>query len=232
MSSQANTPRFPIYVTGNTDAKRALIVVQEAFGVNDHIRDVADRFSDEGYFVVAPQFYHREGSPEYGYDDFVPVMKTMMTLNKEGLTNDLTATIDFLNSLGYTTPNIGIVGYCMGGIVTFYAASLGLVGAAASYYGSGIVNGRFGLDPLLELAPNLKCPWIGFFGDLDKGIPVEEVEQLREATSKLSVPTEITRYADAGHGFNSDPRADYNPEAAKDAYAKTLKLFAEKLTDK
>lgn len=232
MSIQAATPRFPIYVTGTTDAKRALIVVQEAFGVNDHIRDVADRFTDEGYFVVAPQFYHREGSPEYGYDDFGPVMQTMMTLSKEGITNDLTATIDLLNSLGYTTPNIGIVGYCMGGIVTFYAASLGLVGAAASYYGAGIANGRLGLDPLLDLAPQLKCPWIGFFGDLDKGIPVEEVELLRAATSNLSVPTDITRYADAGHGFNSDARSDYNPEAAKDAYAKTLTLFAEKLTDK
>ena len=101
-----------------------------------------------------------------------------------------------------------------------------------SYYGSGIVNGRFGLDPLLDMAPKLACPWIGFFGDQDKGIPIEEVELLREATASLSVPTEITRYADAGHGFNSDPRDDYNPEAAKDAYAKTLKLFAEKLTDK
>jgi carboxymethylenebutenolidase len=82
------------------------------------------------------------------------------------------------------------------------------------------------------MAPKLACPWIGFFGDQDKGIPIEEVELLREATTSLSVPTEITRYADAGHGFNSDPRDDYNPEAAKDAYAKTLKLFAEKLTDK
>ena len=233
MSEQQLSNGFPVYVAGSTDAARAVIVIQEAFGVNDHIRSVADRFAEAGYFTIAPHLFHRDGSPEIAYDDFPSAMKVMGTLNAEGLSNDLTATTDFLATLGYHAANIAIVGYCMGGTVTFFAATTGTVGAAASFYGGGVESGRFGLGALVELAPVLACPWLGLYGDLDSGIPVDQVEHLRAAAATSGQVTDIVRYADADHGFHCDGRAQvYNPVAATDAHQRTLDFFAAHLSDK
>jgi carboxymethylenebutenolidase len=224
---------FPVYASGNTDSPRAVIVLQEAFGVNDHIRSVADRFSDEGFLAVAPQLFHRDGSPEIPYDDFSAAMPFMANLTKQGLTNDLSATTDFLATLGYHAPNIAAVGYCMGGTVAFFAATLGTVGAAASFYGGGVATGRFGLPPLIELAADLRSPWLGLYGDLDQSIPSDQVEALREATAAASVPTEIIRYPEGQHGFHCDARpAAFNEAAARDAHQRTLDFFAQYLRDK
>jgi len=233
MSDEPRPGGFPIYASGQTASKRAVIVVQEAFGVNDHIRSVADRLSDEGYLAVAPQLFHRDGSPEVPYDDFKQAMPLMGNLTNEGITNDLNATTDFLATLGFQPANIAVVGFCMGGTVSFYAATLGTVGAAASFYGGGLATGRFGFPPLIELAPELKCPWLGLYGDLDQSIPSEQVEELRSVTDGLAVTTEIVRYPDAQHGFHCDARPDaYNEAAAVNAYERTLDFFAEHLSDK
>jgi carboxymethylenebutenolidase len=232
MSASAPTG-FPVYASGKTDAPRAVIVVQEAFGVNHHIRDVADRFSDEGYLAVAPQLFHRDGSPEIPYDDYPSAVTYMANLTKQGLINDLAATTDFLATLGFHAPNVAAVGYCMGGTVAFFAATLGTIGAAASFYGGGVAAGRFGLPSLLELAPDLKSPWLGLYGDLDQSIPVDQIEALREATAAAPVDTEIVRYVEGKHGFHCDARPDaYNEEAARDANARALAFFAEHLSDK
>ncbi|MGB8197455.1 MAG: dienelactone hydrolase family protein [Acidimicrobiales bacterium] len=224
---------FPIYASGTTDAPRAVIMLQEAFGVNHHIREVADRLSDEGYLAVAPQLFHRDGSPEIPYDDFQAALPFMANLTKQGLTNDLNATTDFLATLGFQSPNIAAIGFCMGGTVSFFAATLGTIGAAASFYGGGVATGRFGLPPLIELAADLHSPWLGLYGDLDQSILVDQVEALRAATSASSVETEIVRYAGAKHGFHCDARADsFNEEAARDAYARALAFFAEHLSDR
>lgn len=182
---------------------------------------------------MAPQLFHRDGSPEIPYDDFSSVMPYMANLTTQGITNDLTATTDFLSSLGFHAPNIAAVGYCMGGTVAFFAATLGTIGAAASFYGGGVATGRFGFPPLLELAADLTCPWLGLYGDLDQSIPVDQVEALREATRAATVTTEIVRYPDAKHGFHCDARPDaYNEAAAVDAHARTLAFFAEHLINK
>jgi carboxymethylenebutenolidase len=121
----------------------------------------------------------------------------------------------------------------MGGTVSFFAATLGTIGAAASFYGGGVATGRFGLPPLIELAADLQSPWLGLYGDLDQGIPVDQVEALRAATKSTSVDTAIVRYADGKHGFHCDARPDaYNEVAAADAYARALAFFAEHLSDK
>jgi len=233
MSSPTNAPGFPTYVTGAPTSPRAIIVLQEAFGVNDHIRNVADRFADTEHFVVAPHLFHRHGAPEIPYDDLEQAMSLMSTVTNEGLTNDLNATTDFLGSFGFSRSSIGAVGFCMGGSVAFYLATLGTVGAVASFYGGGITKTRLGLPPLLELASKLCTPWLGLYGDLDAGIPVEEVEALRAATASANVTTEIIRYADAGHGFHCDARPlAYNDAAARDAFQCTLDFFDEQLSDK
>lgn len=233
MSDSTTPAGFPIYASGSTDAARAIIVLQEAFGVNDHIRGVTDMFADEGYLAVAPQLFHRDGSPEISYDDFASAMPFMANLTKQGLTNDLNATTDFLATLGFHAPNIAAVGFCMGGSVSFFAATLGTVGAAASFYGGGVATGRFGLAPLIELAADLKSPWLGLYGDLDQSIPVEQVEALRVATDAASVATEIVRFREGKHGFHCDARPDsFNQAAAMDARGRALAFFAEHLRDR
>jgi carboxymethylenebutenolidase len=231
MSLVSNSPGFPVYVSGSAEAPRALIVLQEAFGVNDHIRSVADRYADDGFFVVAPHLFHRSGSPQIPYDDVEQAKAVMATVTEVGLTNDLRATTDFLATLGFSPRSIGIVGFCMGGSVALFAGTLDVVGAAVSYYGGGIATGRMGLAPLLEVAEHLRSPWLGLYGDLDSGIPVTEVEALRDVTDRLNVDTEIVRYPMAGHGFHCDARpAAYNDEATKDADIRVREFFKAKLS--
>lgn len=223
----------PLQMAGDATSLRALVVLQEAFGVNEHIRRLVDSFAREGFFVVAPELFHRTGSPEIAYDSFPDAMASLATLNASGLSEDLTATTSYLVGAGFPTASIAVVGYCMGGSVAFYAATLGIVGAATSFYGGGVEHGRFGLAPLVALAPSLKAPWLGLYGDLDKGIPVEQVESLRAATQTAPVPTDIVRYPNADHGFNCDARpAVFNAVAAKDATERVLAFFSTHLLDR
>jgi len=222
----------PVQIAGDPGAPRALIVVQEAFGVNDHIRSVTEGFAADGYYAVAPEFFHRSGSPEVSYDDFPAAMAPMGELNKEGITEDLLATSAFLQDAGYPVGSTGVVGYCMGGTVAFYASTLGIVGAGVTYYGGGLDTGRFGLESLIDLGPTLTNDWIGHFGDLDAGIPVEQVERLRDVTAATSFSTAIYRYADAEHGFNCDARPSFNEAASREARTRTLAFFDEHLAAK
>jgi carboxymethylenebutenolidase len=210
------------------EAKGAIVVIQEAFGVTTHICDVAVRLADAGWRAIAPALFHRQGSPVIAYDDLASVMPVMGQLTAEGIGMDLEASFDYLG-----TPNeqIGVVGFCMGGTVTFYAATLRPLGAAVTFYGGGVDQGRFGLASLVELAPKLQTPWLGCYGDLDAGIPVDSVERLREAAATAPVPTEVVRYADADHGFHCNDRpAVFNPTAAHDAWARTLQWFDQHLS--
>ncbi len=216
----------PLDVAGDPSSLRAIIVIQEAFGVNDHIREVTDRFAHAGYYAVAPELFHRAGSPEIDYDDFPAAMAVMADLNAHDLTHDLNAASEFLSAAGFSPASTGIVGYCMGGTVSFFAATQGRVGAAASFYGGGIEAGRFGFPALLEIAPELQAAWIGLYGDLDKGIPIEHVEALRTAAATSRHDTLIVRYADAEHGFHCDGRpAVFNANDAADAHQRTLAFF-------
>ncbi len=220
----------PIQVVGDPTSSRAVIVLQEAFGVNDHIRSVAARFADHGFLAVMPELFHRAGSPEIPYDSMPDAMAALGTLSRDGLTDDLMAASGYLHESGFPSSATGVVGYCMGGSVAFFAATLSVAGAAASFYGGGVETGRFGLPSLLELAPHLGCPWLGLYGDLDQGIPVSQVEALREATADLPVDAQIVRYPDAQHGFNCDGRpAVYNEAAAHDATARTYRFFTDHL---
>ena len=215
---------MPAYeASPGVNAKGGVVVVQEAFGVTEHIEDIARRLADAGYYAVAPAFFHRQGAPTLAYDDFASVMPLMKELNAEGITVDLTAAFAHIEAAGFPAARTGIVGFCMGGSVTFYAATLRALGAAVTFYGGGVAEGRFGLPSLLDQTPNLQTPWLGLFGDLDQGIPIADVEKLRGATDAVKVPTEIVRYPDADHGFNCNDRpAVFNPTAAADAWGRTL----------
>jgi carboxymethylenebutenolidase len=207
-------------------ARGAVVVIQEAFGVTTHIEDIARRLATAGWHALAPALFHRQGSPVLAYDDFEAVMPVMQQLTADGLTVDLTACFDHLDRAGFPSSGTGIVGFCMGGTVAFYAATLRPLGAAVTFYGGGVGEGRFGLPSLLELAPSLQAPWLGLYGDLDQSIPTADVERLRQAVTAARVPAEVVRYPDAEHGFNCTDRPKvYNPAAAADAWQRTLDWF-------
>lgn len=211
-------------------ARGAVVVVQEAFGVNDHIEDVCRRFASEGYRAVAPHLFHRTGDPVLDYSSIEKVMPHMAALTETSLLDDLDAAFSYLDDAGFESQSIGIAGFCMGGTVSFRAAVRYSLGGAVTFYGGGIREGRFGMPSLIQLAPGLATPWLGLFGDNDQGIPVEEVEALREATTTAPVPTDIVRYPDAEHGFHCDARPSYNEAAAKDAWQRTLDWFGQHMT--
>lgn len=233
MTATAITPdgEMPLHTAGDPGAARgAVVVIQEAFGVTSHIERCTERIADAGYYAVAPALFHRIGSPVFAYDNFEPVAPAMKSLTADGIRADLAATSSHLEWLGFTPASTGIVGFCMGGSVALAAATTGAFGAAVTFYGGGVLEGRFGFPPLVELARDLACPWLGCYGDLDQGIPVEQVEALRAAVAATGQPTELVRYADAAHGFNCDDRPSaFNAGAAADAWARMLAFFSEHL---
>jgi carboxymethylenebutenolidase len=212
--------------TPDGPVKGAIVVIQEAFGVTSHIEDVARRLATAGWLALAPALFHREGSPVLSYHDLEKVWPVMGSLTAETITDDLEASFDHLESEGFPSARTGVVGFCMGGSVALVAGTLRPLGAAVTYYGGGVSEGRFGFPPLADLAPQLTSPWLGQFGDLDKGIPVDDVETLRATAARAGVATEVVRYPDADHGFNCDDRpAVFNPRAAAAAWDRTLAWF-------
>jgi len=212
------------------DARGAVIVIQEAFGVNDHIQDVTRRVAKAGYLGVAPALFHRVGGGTAAYDDFAKVMPLFEGMSDEGVLVDVDATIEHLERQGFPPSRIGIVGFCFGGRVAFLVAARRALGAAVTFYGGGIVAASpMGFPMLLEEGPSLQTPWLGLFGDLDKGIPVEGVEELRGGVAGARVAAEIVRYADADHGFHCDARDAYHEPSAKDAWGRALDWFATHL---
>ena len=205
-------------------ARGAVVVVQEAFGVNGHIEDVTRRFAGAGYHAVAPHLFHRTGAPGLGYEDLSAVAPHMTALTDTDISSDVEGAVAHLRSAGWSDGQIGIVGFCMGGRVTFLVAGNLALGAAVGFYGGGIVQGRTEAMPsLLPLVARMRTPWLGLFGDADTGIPVDEVERLRdELAAGAAVDTAIVRYPGAGHGFHCDARPSYDEVAATDAWSRML----------
>ncbi len=211
------------------EAKGAVIVVQEAFGVNEHIKDVTRRFADAGYHAVAPAYFHRAGGgsiDDYDNMDFNEVIKLFAGVSDEGIVADTDAAIAHLNQAGFSDSQIGIVGFCFGGRVTFLVALKRALGASVGFYGGGIASeGALPFPTLIGEAATLQTPWLGLFGDLDAMIPPDSVEALRVALKEAKVETDIVRYADADHGFHCDARASYHETSAKDGWTRALAWF-------
>lgn len=200
-------------------------MVQEAFGATAHLADLCCRLADEGWFAVAPHLYHRTGDPDLPYGNFNAVRPHLSKLRVATIDEDLDVAFGALLDAGIDPEHSAIVGFCMGGTVAMATAASRVLGASVTFYGSGVLKGRFGYEPLIELAPRLVTPWLGLYGDLDRSIPSEQVESLRTAASTASVATEVIRYPKAGHGFNCDRRSDYHERSATDAWARMLAWF-------
>ena len=203
-----------------------VVVVQEAFGVNEHMEDVTRRIAGLGYHAVAPHFFHRTGSAVIPYGDFQKVMEHFAALDDDKILADVDAAVEHLVNSGLPATRVGTVGFCFGGRVTFLTAARRTLGAAVGFYGGGIVTSRFPqIPPLVDEAASLQTPWLGLFGDDDPSIPVDDVERLREALKTAPVEAEVVRYAGAGHGFFRDVSDDFRAEASADAWQRLQDWF-------
>jgi carboxymethylenebutenolidase len=208
------------------ESRRAVIVVQEAFGVNDYIEDVCRRFSLLGYHAVAPHLFHRSGGGTISYDRYDLVRPHFEQLSDDRVMVDVDSTIEHVSGAGFSAERTGVVGFCFGGRLSFQVACQRELGAAVGFYGGGILHGRSdSLGPLTAGIAEMRTPWLGLFGDRDQSIPPEEVEELRRLLEKAPVESEIVRYAEASHGFHCDRRDSYHEESASDAWERTLEWF-------
>lgn len=212
--------QFPAYQSlPEGPAKGAVVVLQEIFGVNAHIRAVADSFAAQGYLALAPSTFHRvRPGVEMGYmpDDIaagVALKAQVEGLPAPGVLRDIQATIDHAMGL-VPSGKVGVVGYCWGGLLTWRAAcALRHIAAAVSYYGGGMTQP-------VEIARMPLVPVLAHFARQDQSISLQSVEAFRLAHPEV----ELHLY-DASHGFNCDHRAAYNAPAAMLASERTLKFF-------
>jgi carboxymethylenebutenolidase len=212
---------FPAYVAQPAGrAKGAIVVIQEIFGVNSHIRSVADGYAKDGYLAVAPATFHRvKPGVELGYspDDMgagMALKAAVEALPAPGVLQDIQAAIDHAAQAG----KVGIVGYCWGGLLTWRAAcELKGLSAAVAYYGGGVTTPG-------EIARKPKVPVMAHFGDKDKHISIDSVEAFKKAHPEV----EVHIYS-ADHGFNCDQRGAYDAPAAKQARERSLAFFAKHL---
>jgi carboxymethylenebutenolidase len=208
-------------------ATAGIVVIQEAFGVNEYIEDVTRRLADAGYHAVAPDLFHRSGGGTAPYDDFEKVLPLFAGLDSDDhILRDVDAALGHLAAAGIDGAHTGIVGFCFGGRVTILACLRRDIAAGVGLYGGGIVTARFPqFPPLLdEITADLE-PWLGLFGDLDGSIPIDDVETLRAKLDEVGATADIGRYANAGHGFHCNVRDAYVEDAAHDAWARTLAWF-------
>lgn len=212
---------FPVYVAKPAAApKAAIVVVQEIFGVNSHVRAVADGYAAQGYLAFAPAAFHRvEHGVDLGYaqadiERGVVLKAAVQALPAPGIMADLQAVVSHAGTAG----KVGMVGYCWGGLLTWRSAC-GVTGlhAAVAYYGGGMTAGE-------ERERKPLCPVLCHFGDRDHAISNESVEAFRAAQPR----TEVQVYA-AAHGFNCDQRGSFDAQAARLALDRSLEFFARHL---
>lgn len=196
--------------------KGAVVVIQEIFGVNHHIRAVTDRLADEGYVAIAPAVFDRmEKNFQTGYspEDIAKAREMVGKADFPAMLRDTQAAIDAVKGAG----KVGITGFCMGGTITFLAAAqLSGLSAAVAYYGGQIAKN-------VDLKP--KVPTMMHFGEKDAGIPMPDVELIKSKHPNA----EIFVYEGAQHGFHCDERASYDKKSAEVAYKRTLEFFAKNL---
>jgi len=212
-----------------------VLVFQEIFGVNTHIRSVTDRVAAEGYVALAPELFHRTAPGlDVGYDA-EGMQRGFASMNQAKASEviaDVSAALDTLKKRSDVKGRgIGAMGFCFGGHVTYLVACELPIAAAASFYGGGIAVGTPGQDgpPTIERTAKIKGRILCLFGDQDSYIPPDQVEKIRGELTRHHIRHEIVVYPGVGHGFFCDARADYSKPAADDAWRRVRDLFREEL---
>ena len=207
-----------------------VLVVQEIFGVHEHIKDLCRRFAKVGHFAIAPALYARQGDPSAYIEIPKLIAEIVSKVPDAQVMSDLDASVAFAKASGKAdTAKLAVTGFCWGGrIVWLYAAHNPGLKAAAAWYGP-IDRPRSELQPKypIDLAAELKCPVLGLYGAADQAIPVESVERMAAACKAAGKTCELKIYPDTPHGFNADYRPSYKAEAAKDGWGKMLAWFKQ-----
>lgn len=218
---------IPAYLSRNKSgaAQGAVLVIHEVFGLNDHIKSIADRIAAEGYLALAPNFFVRASEPPpKDTSDMTALRKAASSIPNEVAIKDMQAGLDFLKTLNSVAPRMVSIGFCMGGGYSYQIAThtKDLAGAVIFY----------GRTPV-ELVPQVSCPLLCSFGELDQGIPPAKVKEFEDALKKAGKQADIKIYPGAKHGFFNDTRPEaYNAEAAADAWQRTLRFFRERMGTK
>ena len=225
----ADGTRMRAYVARAKQAapRAGLLIFQEAFGVNAHIRDVTERFAREGFVAIAPELYHRTAPEGYegDYNNFESIMPHRRALTDRRLEADVRSAFNWLSADAQLKGRaLAAVGFCMGGRVSFLANTLLPLQAAVSFYGGGIAPNPI-IPPLLDRTARLHGPMLFFWAGLDKHVGPDQTRAVADAlmaSGKRFVNVEIS---DADHGFFCDAQPSYNPAAAKQAWALTLEFL-------
>ncbi len=200
-----------------------LVVLHEARGVTERIRLLVSALAEEGWLTVAPNLYHRgsadgDGADEVDGDD--QVFDQVQRLSGESVLADTDAAFVWLSDHGVSADLQGVIGFDIGGTAALVVAAGRRIGAAVTVGGAGIVTPLSeALPPLVDIAGDLSCPWLGLYGERDTWIPAAEVDKLREVADSAEVATDVVRYPQADHRFDTDP------EAATEAWRRARNWF-------
>jgi carboxymethylenebutenolidase len=199
-----------------------IIVIHEVFGLNDHIKSICDRLATEGYAALAPDLFVRASTPPpKDASDMAALRKAASSIPNEVAIKDMQAGLDHLKTIKGVRRRFASIGFCMGGGYSYQLAT-----HTKDLSGAVIFYGR---TPL-ELVPQVSCPLLCSFGELDQGIPSEKVREFEQALSKAGKSADVKIYPGAKHGFFNDTRPEaYNADAAADAWQRTLNFFREHL---
>lgn len=202
-------------------------MVQEIFGVHEHIKDICRRLAKLGYLAVAPELYARQGDVSK-MADTQEIFKVVSRVPDAQVMADLDAAADWAGRSGKgDLKRLGITGFCWGGrIVWLYAAHSPQLKAGVAWYGR-LVGQASDLQPQhpIDVAAKLKAPVLGLYGGTDTGIPIETVERMRQGLKAAGGGSEIVVYPDAPHAFHADYRPSYRKEAAQDGWKRMLEWF-------
>jgi carboxymethylenebutenolidase len=210
-----------------------ILVVQEIFGVHEHIKDICRRLAKLGYQAIAPELYARQGDPRQ-YSAIPDILaKIVAKVPDSQVMSDLDACVAWAKGNAGNTARLGITGFCWGGRITWlYAARNPGLKAAVAWYGkltgpTGAMNPKHPLD----LVGDLKAPVLGLYGGLDQGIPLENVDKMQAALAAASTPagrsSRIHVYDNAPHAFNADYRPSYRKEEADDGWKRMQAWFKQ-----
>ena len=209
-----------------------ILVVQEIFGVHEHIKDLCRRYAKLGHIAIAPELYARQGDVSQLANPNDIISKVVSKVPDTQVMSDLDASVAYAKATGKSdTSKLSITGFCWGGrIVWLYAAHNPRVRAGAAWYGRLVPSTNSPATPLqptspIDIAARLKVPVLGLYAGQDRGIPVESVERMRAELKKGTSKSEIIVYPNAQHGFNADYRPQYNREASEDANRRMREWF-------
>jgi carboxymethylenebutenolidase len=220
---------MPVYFARPEKAKNppVVLVAMEIFGLHEYIKDVTRRLAKLGAFAVAPDYYFRKGTDLTKITDIPQLLPIVNSKPDAELLSDLDSTVAWAKSQGGDTSRLGIIGFCRGGRTVWeYSAHSPALKAGAAFYGPPVdpPNPLWPKSPT-QLAPDMKAPVLGLYGEADTGIPVASVEALKAALAANKKTAEFKIYPGAPHGFHADYRASYRKEAADDAWSQMQAWF-------